>query len=322
MRMTSRTRCRTVLTMPIWMALLLASATAASAAWSEPVNLSDVPGTHPDVNTPYVEGCPMQSPSGLRFYMASNRPGGLGGLDVWMSSRETRDDPWGEPVNLGSPVNSSADDFCPSPARRGRLLFVSTRDGGCGAGDIYQTRRRDGVFAGPVRNLGCDLNSAAGEASPSLVEAGRRPMLFFSSNRAGGFAADAVGAVPDSDLYVSTLRAGGWTTPSLAEGLNTAAEDARPNVRRDGLFVVFDSTRPGTLGGPDIYVATRTGRHAAWSAPTHLPAPINSAASESRASLSSDGTTMYFGSNRPGGELDPVTSLPSNDIYLTHRIPG
>ncbi len=318
----SRTRRRIALSVPIWMALLLASAAAANAAWSEPVNLSDIPGTHPDVNTPYVEGCPMQSPSGLRLYMASNRPGGLGGLDIWMASRATQGDPWGEPVNLGAPVNSSADDFCPSPVRKGRLFFVSTRDGGCGGGDIYRTRRRDGVFAGPVRNLGCEVNSSAGEASPSLVEAGRRPMLFFSSNRPGGFATDPVGGVPDSDIYVSTLRSGGWTAPALAEGLNTAAEDARPNVRRDGRFVVFDSTRPGTLGGPDIFAATRAGLHTAWSTPMHLPAPINTAASESRASLSSDGKTMYFGSNRPGGELDPVTSLPSNDLYRTRLIAG
>ncbi len=321
MRMSSRTRLGAMVAVPLCVALLLASATAANAAWSEPKNLSDIPGTHPDVNTGYVEGCPMQSPGGLRLYMASNRPGGAGGLDIWMASRAAKGDPWGEPVNLGSPVNSAADDFCPSPARHGRLFFVSTRDGGCGAGDIYRTRRQEGAF-GPARNLGCDLNSPAGEASPSLVEAGRRPMLFFSSNRPGGFAADPVGAVPDSDIYVSTRQASGWTTPSLAQGLNTDAEDARPNVRHDGLFVVFDSTRPGTLGGPDIFVATRERLRAGWSTPRHLPAPINSAASESRASLSWDGKTMYFGSNRPGGEPDPVTSLPSNDIYRTYRIAG
>jgi hypothetical protein len=316
-----RTRGRMLLSIPIWVGLLLASATAASAAWSDPVNLSAVAGTHPDVNTPYVEGCPMQSPNGLRLYMASNRPGGLGGLDIWVTSRATRHDPWGEPVNLGSPVNSSADDFCPSPAGRGRFFFVSARDGGCGGADIYLARRREDGF-GPARNLGCDLNSAAGEASPSLVEAGRRPMLFFSSNRPGGFAAEPVGGVPDSDIYVSTFRADAWRSPSLAEGLSTAAEDARPNVRHDGLFVVFDSTRPGTLGGPDIYVSRRRELSAAWSTPRHLPAPVNSAANETRASLSSSGRTMYFGSNRPGGELDPGTSLPSNDLYRTRRFVG
>jgi Tol biopolymer transport system component len=322
MLMISRSRRHLIArALPLCLALILASAPAAGAAWSEPVNLSESPGTHPEVNTPYVEGCPMQSPNGLRLYFASNRPGGLGGLDIWMSRRATQQDPWGEPVNLGESVNSAADDFCPSPSGRGRFFFVSTRDGGCGGADIYLTKRRDGE-RGPARNLGCALNSAAGEASPSLVEVGRRPMLFFSSNRPDGFSPDPDGAVPDADIYVSRRGADGWRMPRLAEGLNSDAEDARPNVRRDGLVVVFDSTRPGTLGGPDIFVARRSELGAAWSTPRHLPAPINSAANETRASLSRDGETMYFGSNRPGGELDPVSSLPSNDIYRTHRVAG
>jgi len=314
----SRRTLRAAISGAICVVVLLAMAPAANAGWSDPKNLSDIPGTHPDVNTPYVDGCPMQSPNGLRLYMASNRPGGEGGLDIWMATRASQRDPWGEPVNLGAPVNSSADDFCPTPVRRGRLFFVSTRDGGCGGADIYATRHRPGGFR-PARHLGCEVNSEAGEASPSLVEVGRRPMLFFSSNRPGGFAPEPMGGLPDSDIYVSTRRSGDWSTPSLAEGLNTDAEDARPNVRHDGLMVVFDSTRPGTLGGPDIFVARRARLRADWSTPRHLPAPINSEASESRASLSWDGATMYFGSNRPGGEPDPVTDLPSNDIYRTRR---
>jgi hypothetical protein len=317
----SRRALRGTLLGVVCVALVLTMAATASAGWSEPTNLSDIPGTHPDVNTPYLDGCPIQSPNGLRLYMASNRPGGEGGIDIWVATRERQRDPWGEPVNLGAPVNSGADDFCPTPVRGGRLFFVSSRDGGCGGSDIYVSRRRNGGF-GSVRHLGCEVNSAAGEASPSLVHVGRKKLLFFSSNRPGGFAPEAMGALPDSDIYVSRRRAGSWTAPSLAEGLNTEAEDARPNVRHDGLMVVFDSTRPGTLGGPDIFLAKRPRLRADWSAPKHLPAPINSAASESRASLSWDGRTMYFGSNRPGGELDPVTSLPSNDIYRTRRRAG
>jgi len=95
-------------------------------------------------------------------------------------------------------------------------------------------------------------------------------------------------------------------------GLNTAAEDSRPNVRHDGREIVFDSTRPGTLGGPDIWTAMRTHATDAWSAPVHLDAPINSSATESRASLSWDGVTMVFGSTRPGGE-------GSSDIYVSTR---
>ena len=62
------------------------------------------------------------------------------------------------------------------------------------------------------------------------------------------------------------------------------AQDARPNVRKDGLEIVFDSTRGG--GAPDIYTASRSSIFDPWSAPVPLGSDINSASSETRATLS------------------------------------
>jgi Tol biopolymer transport system component len=83
--------------------------------------------------------------------------------------------------------------------------------------------------------------------------------------------------------------------------------------------MVFDSTRPGTLGGPDIYTTTRSSVYRSWSEPVNLGPTINTASSETRASLSWDGRTLVFGSNRPGGELAPDGVTVSNDIYITTR---
>jgi len=96
-----------------------------------------------ELNTPSLDGCPIQSPDGLSLYMASNRPGGKGGLDVWMASRASVSAPWGAPQNLGEPVNSAADDFCPTPVGKNGLFFVSREalPGACGQGDIYFTHR-------------------------------------------------------------------------------------------------------------------------------------------------------------------------------------
>ena len=302
-------------------AILWITTTVAAAAfgrWGSAVSVESIAGTSAQFNTPYLDGCPIQAPDGLSFYMATNRPGGAGGIDIWVAHRTTTSAPWGAPVNLGTPVNSAADDFCPTPVRGKRLFFVSSRPGGCGGADIYVTRRdRTGTWDVPT-NLGCTVNSPAGEASPSLITAGP-DVLYFSSSRAGGFAPE-VGTAPDSDIYVSALGAGGaFGAPELAPGVNTSSEDARPNVRKDGLEIVFDSNRPGTLGGPDIYSATRAAVGDAWSVPTNLGAAINTASSESRASLSWDGSTLVFGSNRPGSEPDPVTGAPSNDIYTSTR---
>jgi Tol biopolymer transport system component len=77
--------------------------------------------------------------------------------------------------------------------------------------------------------------------------------------------------------------------------------------------IVFDSTRPGPLGGPDLWTAWRGSTDASWSAPLHLDAPVSSNASDSRASLSWDGETMVFGSSRAGSEAG------SNDVYVVTR---
>lgn len=70
--------------------------------WSNPVNM----GSH--INSPETDNYPCIHPSG-RLFFASNRPGGMGGLDVYSS--DFRDNSWEEPVRLASPVNSAQDDF-------------------------------------------------------------------------------------------------------------------------------------------------------------------------------------------------------------------
>jgi Tol biopolymer transport system component len=275
-------------------------------SWSAPVNLETIPGTSPLLNTPFNDGCPYQSPDGLSLFIASNRPGGLGGLDIWVAHRESQNAPFGEPQNLGAPVNSAADDFCPTPVRGHGLYFVSARAGGCGGVDIYFSRFGNGDWTVP-NNLGCHLNSPAGEASPSYFEdENGNSFLYFSSNRAGGAFPD--GVTPDSDIYFSF----NFGPANVVPNLNTPFEDSRPNVRKDGREIVFDSNRPGTLGATDILTAYRESIYQDWSPPVFFGAPINSPAAESRASLSWDGLTMVFGSMRPGSE-------GSNDVYVTTR---
>jgi hypothetical protein len=86
------------------------------------------PGGLNGVNTPALEGCPIESPDGRALFFASNRPGGKGGLDIWVAFRNSPNEAWNEPQNL--PINSSSDDFCPTPLPGGELFFVSRRAGG------------------------------------------------------------------------------------------------------------------------------------------------------------------------------------------------
>ena len=273
-------------------ALLLAAPAAVAAkhfsAWSF---------ANPEVgiNSDKADGCPIESPNGLDLYIASARDGAVGGAtdpnDIWFAHRTSKDAAWGEPQHLPAPVNSTAADFCPTPLNGHRLLFVSTRAGGCGAGDMYITRRNPAHgWEAPV-NLGCYPNGpnfAGGEFSPSLVETDQGTLLFYSSS----------GASPtdDQDVYVSVMRADGTFGPGTAVAeLNTEWNDQMPNVSRDGREIVFSSDRPGGIGSHDVYTATRDATSDAWSTPANLGANVNTPAAETRASLSGDGQRLHFG---------------------------
>ncbi len=301
-------RARLLVLISIAVAMTFTSLVSAKhfGEWAAPVNIESIPGNSSELNTTSNEGYPILSPDGLSLYIVSDRPGGSGALDIWVARREKKDDPWGDPENLGLPVNSIAHDHSPTPVSGHGLFFVSTRIDSCGGDDIYFTRFKHGDWEEP-QNVGCQINSTAAESSPSYFEdESGHAILYFSSNRAGGSGLQ--------DIYFSVDSGAAQPAP----GLNTAFNDVRPNVRKDGLEIVFDSTRPGTVGQDDIWTASRETTADDWSAPTHLDPPINSAARETRATLSRDGFTMFFSSNRPGSELAP-SGQPSSDIYLTTR---
>jgi len=286
------------------LAVALAFSSVASAKhfgdWGAPVNAESIPGTSSELNTASNEGYSIESPDGLSLYIVSDRPGGFGALDIWVARRASTDDGWGAPENLGMPVNSSANDWSPTPVPGHGFYFVSGRAGGCGTDDIYFTRFKNGAWEDP-QNLGCQINSTVGEASPSYFEDETgHAILYFSSNRPGGLGLN--------DIYFSV----DFGPAQLAPGLNNAFNDVRPNVRKDGLEIVFDSNRPGSFGMQDIWRASRNTTADDWSTPTNLGPLINSAAMEARATLSRDGMTMYFGSNRAGTE-------GLSDIYMTSR---
>src|SRR2546428_5066611 len=124
--------------------------------WGTPVNLGPV------VNSSYSDNSPAISKDGLSLYITSSppapRPGGRGGADIWVSQRASIDAPWGEPVDLGPNINSARNDGVPSLSTDGhRLYFHSTGRGGCGAADLFVSRRQDKPddFAWePPQNLG------------------------------------------------------------------------------------------------------------------------------------------------------------------------
>lgn len=301
---------RRVLTVIAIMGLATAGTVAAMPTgfgdWTSAVRVESIPGTDPSFNGPSLDGCPFIARDDTTFYMASNRAGGLGGIDIWVSTRTTPADAWGPPVNVGAPVNSPDNDFCPTMSRDGhRFFFVSNRPGGCGGDDIYTARRRNTTGFEAVANIGCAANSAGNEASPSpLPQSTTGPVLYFSSTGHPGLGG--------ADLFMSQWTGGAYGPAVAVAGVNSTFTDAQPNIRRDGLEILFFSDRPGTLGGPDIWSATRASTSEPFDTPVNLGPAVNTSAAETRPSLSWDGTTLYFGSTRPGGE-------GNSDHYVTTR---
>jgi hypothetical protein len=296
--------------LPIALASFAVEAAPRYSAWSVAMPVAEVNSTAPD-------GCPIESRDGLSLYIASARTGTLGGNDVWAADRASKREPFGEPQNLGAPVNTDANDFCPTPIYGNYLMFVSERAGpetcgsGPGLGDIYLIRRNAAYGWGEPQHLGCiengtGPNSAGAEFSPSLVELADGTYLYFSSTVGG-----------NHDIYRSKRLADGkFGPPAPVTELNTEFDDRMPNVRSDGLEIVFSSTRPvdskgtASFGGFDVFVARRASTTVPFSAPVNLGPRVNTAGAETRSTISWDHRRLYFGRD---GEIQSASRRKLQD---------
>ena len=158
--------------------------------WNEPENLGPV------VNSSFNDGVPKLSRDGLTLFFASDRPGGAGQRDVWMTSRASRSEPWTTPVNLGPAVNGPGDDWCPAISPDAlRLIFQSNRPGGFGGDDFWMsTRTSPSARWTAAVHLGPEVNTTADEVKAEFSRDGRT--LFFASSRPGGHGALDIWEIP------------------------------------------------------------------------------------------------------------------------------
>ena len=259
----------------------------------------------PTVNSSSDDGGTSISADGLTLFFASDRPGGYGSFDLWVATRGTTEDDWGEPTNIGPTVNSSAGEGGPSISADGLSLFFSDvlwalslppRPGGYGDGDLWVTTRETiNDDWGPPVNLGPPVNTSAFEGGTSISANGLE--LYFTSNRAGGSGA--------WDLWVTTRATidDPWVTPvNLGPTVNSSADELCPSISSDGLALYFHSDRPGGYGERDLWVTTREITNEDWGTPMNLGSTVNSSANEIMTDISADGRTLFFNVlNRPGG---------------------
>jgi hypothetical protein len=233
-----------------------------TSAWGDPTPLLTV-------NTPTSnERNATLSRDGLLLFFSSDRPGGFGGLDLYVSRREDRNDDqaWSTPVNLGPAVNSAAADVGPDyvedEAGSTVLYFTSNRPAppGFGAADIYKTTVGvDGSFGAAM--LVPELSSPSGDARPAIRTDGLE--LVLHSNRPGpplSCPADSPGPSGGQDLWVSTRAtvAEAWSCPvNLGSVVNSASNDLQAALSDDAEALFFSSNRPGGFGSDDIWTSDR-----------------------------------------------------------------
>ncbi|RQO31037.1 hypothetical protein DBR32_10035 [Taibaiella sp. KBW10] len=136
------------------------------------------------INTTAFEGMPALSTDETALYFVSNRPGGYGGKDIWVSY--FKEGYWQVPENLGPEINTDKDEMSPVIAADNKtLFFASNGHTGFGGYDMYEAvRQADGKWT-KAMNLGTPINSTDDEFCGTVTIEGNT--LYFASNRAGGF---------------------------------------------------------------------------------------------------------------------------------------
>lgn len=143
--------------------------------WTQPSNVG------PPINTNHWESQPSISADGKTLFFSSNRPGGFGGKDLWVS-RLKENNRWGEPKNLGSTINTEGDEMSPFIHFDGRTLYFAS-DGRVGMGgfDLYVTRLKDDSTWTEPRNLGYPINTCNDETGLVIESGGQK--AYYSSIR-------------------------------------------------------------------------------------------------------------------------------------------
>ena len=146
--------------------------------WDEPKNLQS------PINTKYWESQPSISSDGRMLYFSSDRPGGYGGTDIWVS--EFSNSGWSAPKNLGPTVNTSKDEQFPFIHSDNRTLYFSSNGHpGLGKSDLYLTRKDVKLNWEIPINMGFPINSRGQDWN--LVVARDGKTAYFSSDQLKGF---------------------------------------------------------------------------------------------------------------------------------------
>jgi outer membrane protein OmpA-like peptidoglycan-associated protein/Tol biopolymer transport system component len=158
-------------------------------SWTKPEGLGK------NVNTKGAEKSVSMTADGKIIYFTSDREGGMGGLDIYMSKKDKKGK-WGEAINLGKPINTEYEDDAPFIHPDGKTLYFSSEGhAGMGMFDIYKTSLLDNGTWSQPENMGYPINTADDDIY----------FVLSADNRHGYYASEREGGLGDADIYLISM---------------------------------------------------------------------------------------------------------------------
>ncbi len=245
---------------------------------------------------------------GLKLYFTNSMPGGYGGHDIWVASRESPNAPWEEPVNLGPSVNSGNPCYPAISPDELELYFQTSWNSTV----LMRSTRASKVaswgppelFTGLGSNA-CDLDISADGLT-----------VYFDSAQSGGYGG--------SDIWMATRETvnAPWGEPvNLGPNVNDARDQVCPSISNDGLALFYNNG-----GLQHISVALRASTDGPWGPAVLLGPAVNGQSWNHGAEVSPDGSVLYFDSGRSGGfnaeNFWQVKLIPAVDFNGDGRMDG
>jgi outer membrane protein OmpA-like peptidoglycan-associated protein len=244
-----------------------------------PFNSNDFDCMHPSV-----------SADGQQLYFASNRPGGKGGLDIYVSV--LKDGKWGMPTNLGSSVNTAKDEVTPFIHADNTLYFASKGRKAFGGIDIFWTKKTDEGWLEPTA-MPEPINTPSDDFG--LIVSEDKKTGFFSSNRSSGQGGDDIFSFTDKDLDAQKVKEADVKeeNPTSTKPSKSEQRSVDATQKREKDEVKIDSR--------EVDLATQE------STPAHAPTPIlTTDKNENTNTVSVDIST-----------IDKTTNLPITDVIVS-----
>ncbi|MDZ4664126.1 MAG: carboxypeptidase regulatory-like domain-containing protein [Bacteroidota bacterium] len=265
-----------------------------------------------DINSKYDDKNPCITADGSLLVFTTRRPENVGSAldaegdgkyfeDIYIASFDTSVHKYANAKSVPGSVNTNGHDACTSISPDGKQIFLyknDLNDKMSRGGDVFVSKINNGKWKTPEQ-FGKPVASSYWEGGACVSPDGKR--LFFFSERKGGLGG--------SDIWmVEKINKKEWGKPvNLGAPINSIYDEGGMFLAPDGKTLFFCSNGPTSIGSYDIFKTVL--ENGKWSAPMNLGYPINSSGKEGQLSISANGKTAYFSSERAGG-------MGESDIYM------